>query len=1131
MYLSLLFFVAYWGQKQVNKKWANSPWVYSLSLGVSCTSWAFYGIIGQASTTGQWLAPIYIGTIGFFILFWPVLLKMLRVSKQQNLTSIADFIASRYERAPKIAALVSIIAVLGTIPYLALQLRAISQSFDLVTGSYQSGISTTFSVTLVLITFSILFGARSATINKQNQGLVFAIAFSSLIKLFAISAIGIFTTFYLFDGFADLLSQAPSLEQTKSATSNSETAYFTLAQILLGALTIFITPQLYHMIVIENNDETSLVKARWLYPLYLILINIFVLPIAIAGQVTFPGGGVNADTFILTLPLFHQQEWLSILVFIGGVAAATSMVIVAAIVLSTMLTTEIMTPALVRFQTFNLQHKTQLSKLLLTFRRFSIASIILLSFLFERLVNQQSHLSILGLLAFVLLVQFAPSVLGALYWRKANSLGAMTGLISGTVIWIYTLLLPTIFQSASFVENGLFGIEWLKPNALFGLDFLDPVSHGIFVSLFINTFCFITLSLYSTRSIGEKLQAELFLKTYQSRSSYKLTNSDLFNLLRRFIDNDTANVFSQRFSNPSNANKQASVEAIEYVQRQLASILGSTSTRLVMKAATDQDNSDSALEQVATIVDEASQLFEFNRELLQASVENIEQGISVIDADMNLVAWNTRYIELLQYPNNYLKCGMHISQLLKFNVERGIIEGGELEQIVERRIAFMKTGNNHYYQRVLPNGRVLEIRGQAMPGGGFVSTFSDITNHIETEKKLTAANELLEQRVEERTKEFEQAKAEAEAANKSKTRFLAAASHDLMQPFNALSLFTDMLKQQVAGSQAEELAGQIQISLTSVEDLLADLVEISKLDSDAQQIEKQRFCLDDVLAPLSNEIAIMANAAGIHFKYVKTSTWVYSDKHLLRRVIQNFLSNAIHYSPLSKTNQPRICLGVKRHHGVLKIMVCDNGPGIADDKQLVIFNEFERLEKNRDKPGLGLGLAIADRISKLLGLNITMESNVNKGSIFNLHIAQIKEVKGFANPPVAASIHRNTDLKGLKVLIIDNDALLLSALHKQLKTWDCEVTAVTGRQDLDTNLANNTFSPDFIIADYHLDNNENGVNMVREFLQQKGWKIPCIICSADPSEQLREHCSSAGFSFIKKPVKALGLKRLIKQLL
>jgi len=1131
-YLLLLFVVAYWGQKETNKKWLSRPWVYSLSLGVSCTSWAFYGTVGQAATTGAWLAPVYIGSILCFVLAWPMLLRILRITKQQNLTSIADFIACRYDRSPAIAATVTLVALLGTIPYIALQLRAISKSFDLLTGSYQSGISTTFIVTLVLIIFSILFGARQAAINKQSQGLVLAIAFSSIIKLFALTAVGIFATFFVFDGVADLFSHSQRAVDVQPA-SNS---YFAISQAILGMITIFILPQQYHMMMIENHQENELKSARYLYPLYLIAINIFVLPIALAGQNLFPGGNVDADTYVITIPLFFQQAWLGGLAYIGGLAAATSMVIVATIVLSTMVTTEIVTPLLLHYNNFISKQKTQLSHVLLNIRRVAIALLLLLAFTFERLINQQNHLATIGLLSFVLLSQLAPLVIGALYWRKATKKAALTGLTVGSIIWLYTLLVPSLLPDSFWLNTGLFGISWLKPYALFGLNSLDHISHGLLFSLLANSLCFIFISLLSHRSVSEKLQAELFIYQQQGAFEQNLSSRDLYHLLQRFINNDAAETFQRDYAKQLSSTK-ASETLIDYTRLQLSSVLGSASTSMVMKAVTTQQTMP--LQDVVNIVDEANKLFHFNRELLQAGVENIEQGISVIDADMRIVAWNKRYIELLGYPVNIVHVGKPVAELIRFNAERGIINTNrdnentnkKEDDFINRRLEHMRQGNNHYFQREMPSGIVLEIRGQAMPGGGFVSTFSDITTHIEAAKALQQANDHLEQRVSERTIELSKAKAEAEAANTSKTKFLAAASHDLMQPFNALSLFTNMLNKKVQGSDLAELAVNIQNSLSAAESLLADLVEISRLDNSSQKIDIHCFSINDLLGPLGEEFSLMSQQAGLQFNYVKSSCVVETDQRLLRRIIQNFLSNALNYCP-QNNSQGKILLGVKHQQNQIVIEVWDNGPGIGLADQQTIFKEFERLEQTQDKSGLGLGLAICDRIAKLLNVNITVKSTLGKGTCFSVTLPRStlklapKEVIETNSPNKAGS-----GFIGLPILLVDNEAIMLKAIQTQLQEWGCNVLAIKDEKSLIASLANQDITPTIIISDYHLDNDENGVNLIQKILVQQAWQVPCIICSADPSEQVREHTNSAKFYFMRKPIKALALKKLMKQIL
>ncbi|MBT1443939.1 PAS-domain containing protein [Shewanella sp. JM162201] len=1148
-YLALLFIVAQWGQNQARGQWHKRPWVYSLSLGVCCTSWAFYGTVGQAASTGAWLAPIYIGSILCLVLAWPMLMRTLQIIKSQNLTSVADFIACRFDRSPQIAASVALVSLFGTIPYIALQLRAISTSFDLLTGTFQSGISTAFIVTIVLIIFSILFGTRQLAASKQNQGLVLAIAFSSLVKLLALTAVGIFATFFVFDGFSELLAQSAPLSEAPPPSSG----YFLVSQILLGAITIYALPQEFHMMMIENHHAKELKTARWMVPVYLLLMNLFVLPIALAGQLSFPGGSVDADTYVLTLPLFYQQAWLGIVVYVGGLAAATAMVIVAAIVLSTMISTEILTPLLLRLPRFS-SHKTpELAGILLNLRRIAIATILLSAFAFERYIDQQNHLAGIGLLSFVLLSQFAPAAVGALYWRRANRQGAFYGLLLGSLVWLYTLLLPATFPDAAWVQQGPASIHWLRPGALFGLEGLDNISHGLFYSLLANIGCFVLLSLLREQSIGERLQADVFINRRAVQPERHLSIDDLASLLHRFINKEeAAELLARAKAAGPELSAQQREDLVVYTRLKLSGVLGSASTRMVMNAAAR--SRQVPLEDVVSIVDEASQLFEFNRELLQSGVENIEQGISVVDADMRLVAWNKRYIELLGYPRDLVKAGIPIEKLLRYNIERGIIVGDEAQELVEKRLDHMRSGSPHHFRRTMLDGRVLEIRGQAMPGGGFVSTFTDISAHIEAEKALQSANETLEKRVAERTAELMRAKAEAEAANSSKTRFLAAASHDLMQPFNALTLFTEMLKQKATSTELQGLAGNIEASLTVVESLLSDLVEISRLDSRSLKTESSEFALDELLSTLVNEFNALAPAQGINFSYRYTSCMVKSDQRLLRRIVQNFLSNAFHYSPagaLSRRQQtrrlangpepvcdrftPRVVLGARRLPHSLLIQVWDNGPGIPADKQQSIFGEFERLEQTREIPGLGLGLAICDRIASLLGIRLAVHSELGKGTCFSVEVPRVSGRDARSAKPVRDA-EPGAEHFPIRVLVIDNDELMLKAISGLLEEWGCEVLCAKGSADA---LRHYTAQarPRLIIADYHLDDDDNGVSLVQSLLEtdakqpNTGARAPaCIICSADPSEAVREHTSSAGFSFVRKPVKAIALKRLIKQL-
>ena len=669
----------------------------------------------------------------------------------------------------------------------------------------------------------------------------------------------------------------------------------------------------------------------------------------------------------------------------------------------------------------------------------------------------------------------------------------------------------------------------------------------MFYSLISNIVCFVAVSLLTHRSVGEKLQADIFIRKSQRKFERKLSTEDLYSLLLRFIDKDAADALMKvAKSNPINLDTEP-LNLVEYTRLQLSGVLGSASTRMVMKAASTSEKMP--LEDVVSIVDEANQMFRFNRELLQSGVENIEQGISVVDADMRLVAWNQRYIHLLDYPEGFVQAGLPIETLLKHNIARGIISGHyNSEQMIAKRIAHMKNGDSHHFQRKMPNGMVLEIRGQSMPGGGFVSTFSDITAHIEAEKALLKANENLEKRVESRTEELQKAKAEAEAANSSKSRFLAAASHDLMQPFNALSLFTSMLKKKVQGDELVALAEHIDDSLNVVEALLSDLVEISRLDNSSEKIEKSQFALDDLLNPLKNEFIALTEQADIDFSYQFSQCVVHSDKRMLRRIIQNLLSNAVHYCDDKRGDKAgmrnRILLGIRRTKTMIRVEVWDNGPGIALAQQKAIFREFERLEQNREIPGLGLGLAISERIAQLLGLSIVLKSEVGKGTCFSIEIPRVS-----ATEVAVVNLQANNKLKVNKVLdalaetspdkpfnnvvvlLIDNDELMLTAMASQLIDWGCRVVTAHDQRSCQLALADGKTLPNIIIADYHLDYGQNGVDLVVAMITTQQWRLPAIICSADPSESVRQHTSDAEFLFLRKPVKSLALKRMMRQLL
>jgi Na+/proline symporter/nitrogen-specific signal transduction histidine kinase len=647
-YLAVLFAIAYYGDQRADKKRSliNNPYIYTLSIAVYCTSWTFYGSVGRAATSGVGFLPIYIGPTLTFLLGWFVLRKIVRISAINRITSIADFISSRYGKSPTLGGLVTIIAVVGIMPYISLQLKAVSTSFsvlsnypDIVMPQHLGTVSvlqdTGFYVAVLMAAFSIAFGTRHIDASEHHEGMVAAVAFESIVKLVAFVAVGYFVTFGLHDGFGDLFSKAstdPGLTDlmTMEAAGGYGSWFFLT---VLSMMAIICLPRQFQVAVVENVDEAHIRKAVWLFPLYLLLINVFVLPIAFGGLLRFPDGSVDADTFVLTLPMAEQQEWLALLAFIGGLSAATGMIIVATIALSTMVCNDLVMPFLFRVGRLHLSERTDLSTLLLTIRRVTIGLILLLGYLYVRTIGDSYALVSIGLVSFAAAAQFAPAILGGIYWRWGNRYGAIAGLAVGFAIWIYCLLLPSFARSGwlpiDFLEAGPFAIEALRPYALLGLEGLDPIAHALFWSLLANAGLYLVVSHLSSQSRVERSQAILFVDVFRraDRASSlwrgRARLDDLRHLLARFVgDERAAQTFAdyvEKHGSELTDRGLADACVVQFAERQLAGAIGASSARILMASVVEEEQPD--IDQVMQILDEASQIREYSRQLELQSAE------------------------------------------------------------------------------------------------------------------------------------------------------------------------------------------------------------------------------------------------------------------------------------------------------------------------------------------------------------------------------------------------------------------------------------------------------------------------------------------------------------------------------
>ena len=1250
-YLIALFLIAYTSDKNQPKVIPphRKALVYSFSLAIYCTSWTFYGAVGSASNNGWGYLPIYLGPILVYTLGWPLLRRFVLVGHEQNTTSISDFIAARFGKSQVIAAIVTLIAVIAIIPYIALQLKAITVSieiFDIQQSLLTEHHYNAFYITILLVIFSILFGTRNIDVTEHQYGMMNAIAFESIVKLIAFCAVGLFALFAVFDGPVDVYDQivsSPELNQFWFSNINWETF---VTQTILAASAIFCLPRQFHVTVVEYHQRKDLKYARTIFPIYLALISIFVIPIVIAGTQMFGHGSTNADTFILALPLALNQGSLSALVFIGGLSAATAMVIVATVALSTMVSNDLVLPILLKQGKFQSFKSKRFARQMLIIRRIAIALCLFLSYGFYRLIDQSQSLASIGYLSFTAVLQFAPALFLGLFWRPANRYGAISGLLSGIGCWFVLTWVPSING-----ENLL-----ASQNSYTGFSIL---TESLFISLLINFASIIIISKISDQSLTEKIQAYAYTRSRPKeiksdkpiKENRQVLVRDLKSLAEAIVGPERMVSAFENFPADFRDSDVADSDLISQTEKILSAAIGAPSARVVLLSAFKEKGFH--VDDVINLLSSTSQALKFNRQLIELTMDNITQGISVSDPEKNIVAWNHSYERLMNYPKDLLQIGMPVADLIQFNAERGFCGPGEIQAHIDKRLSHLDSGLSYRFERERNDGIVIEIVGNPLPQGGYVTTYTDISeykkieaalkenerktalytdnspamlayldknltyqfvnkafanslgldkdailgkkadevlsqeemqfkrpyvdqallnkkqqfeyastgidshyylvtyipnqndqgevtgvytisqdisNRRKAELALKEINVTLEQRVEMRTDELhstvkalEVAKADAEKANQSKSRFLAAASHDLLQPFNAARLFSEMLKSEtgsMSGSQAE-LVEKTDQSLQVAENIIRSLVDISKLDSGTIHPVVRSFDIFDVLDSIEKQFSSFAQKKNLKFKVIKRHAIVESDPELLYRVVQNFISNALRY-----TQKGGILVGVKNRNNKLKLSVWDTGIGIREEDQKEIFNEFKRLSDptiKQSESGLGLGLSISERIAAMLNHPIQLKSEYRRGTQFSLTIQKAKT--NLPEQPAELSQPTTTSnlLQNVKALCVDNEKQIIDAMTMLLKRWGCEVNSAQSEREIDQ-LLQSEFIPDIMLVDYQLDHGKTGLQFISQIRIKTGIEIPAIIVTADHTPEVERKVSKAGVKILRKPVKPAVLR-------
>lgn len=673
-YVLALFVIAFIAERRAAKghsNWLTSPWIYTLSLSIYCTAWTFYGAVGYAARSGLEFVTIYLGPSLVMVGWWWVLRRLVRIGRAQRITSIADLVSSRFGKSTQLGMIVTVISVIAATPYIALQLQSVTLSFAVFAQS--EGVSwdqpdftvTAMWVAIGLAVFTIIFGTRNLDANERHHGVVIAIAVEAVVKLLALVAVGVFVVWGIAGGPGEMLTR---IDQSEMVLWNDNSGRW-ISLIFLSAAAFLCLPRMFQVLVVENADERHLHIASWAFPLYLFLISLFVVPIAVIGLDLLPAGS-NPDLFVLTVPLSEGRGGLAVLSFLGGFSSATSMVIVATIALATMVSNHIVVPVWLSFQANQRAVMSgDVRNVILMSRRLSVAGILALGLLYYRMSGGGTALAAIGLISFTGAVQILPAMIGGIFWRGATGVGAAAGLLTGLVIWMWTLFLPSFgtdaFISQTLMDDGLFGWSWLRPQALFWVAGLDPLVHGILWSMLLNSAMFIICSLVTFPAPLERLQGAQFVNVFDHSSAGPAWTGaatgaeDLLIMSQRILGGDEAQaIFEQEAVRQGKAGLMPDVtpEFVERLERDLAGSVGAATAHAMMEQMIG--GSSVSVEDLIAVADEAAQILEYSNRLEAKSQEQERTARALRAANDKLTALSIQKDAFLSQISHELRTPM-----------------------------------------------------------------------------------------------------------------------------------------------------------------------------------------------------------------------------------------------------------------------------------------------------------------------------------------------------------------------------------------------------------------------------------------------------------------------------------------
>ncbi|MFZ7094066.1 ATP-binding protein [Primorskyibacter sp. 2E233] len=670
-YVLMLFAVAFFAEQAARRgrgAWLSSPIIYTLSLSIYCTAWTFYGAVGAAARDGFEYLTIYLGPSLVLVGWWWVLRKLVRIGRSQRITSVADLISSRYGKSNLLGVGVTLLAVIGTTPYIALQLQSVTLSVEVFADARDMAQSdepfTAFWVAVGLAIFTVIFGTRNLDANERHHGVVMAIAVEAIVKLAALLAVGAFVVWGISGGVSGTLARIDASSLGHWEVNEGRWA----GLMLLSAAAFLCLPRMFQVMVVENDNDAQLRMAAWAFPLYLMLMSLFIVPIAVVGLDVLPEGA-NPDLFVLTVPLAHGQEGLAMLSFLGGFSSATSMVIVAAIALSTMVSNHIVMPLWLRWREGGASVSGDVRHVVLLSRRLSIAGVLALGYFYYSLSGGGEALSVIGLISFTGVAQVLPAMLGGIFWRGATRIGALTGLSVGFAVWLYTLYLPSFGPGtvlpATLFDHGPLGIGWLRPQALFGIEGLDPLLHAVLWSLSLNTVAFFAASLMSFPSPLERLQGAQFVNIGRAPSRTRSWSGGI-------AESEDLMVMAQRILGPPEAQSLFLREArkqgvsgllpdptpdfLEVLERELSGSVGAATAHAMVSQIVG--GASVSVQDLMAVADETAQMMEYSARLETQSQELTRTARQLREANEKLTRLSVQKDAFLSQISHELRTPM-----------------------------------------------------------------------------------------------------------------------------------------------------------------------------------------------------------------------------------------------------------------------------------------------------------------------------------------------------------------------------------------------------------------------------------------------------------------------------------------